>query len=169
MRIFSLYLSYSFVPNCWGEGEGAWQIKCTREEIVKIWFLKMKLFLGHSLKIIKWTWGFFPKTCNSTLPSSLPPTISRKKSRLLEKTLPPAGLSNEFTIKLWLAVTTNLDIFQKRENPQRLTVHGLTLHQKSRVHYLVDSWVNLMQTSVPFDYVNRIIIKQRMSYFPDFF
>ena len=40
--------SYSIVPNC---REG--RIKCTRGEIIKIFKMGERLFLGHSLIIIK--------------------------------------------------------------------------------------------------------------------
>ena len=37
------------------------------------------LFLGHSLIIIKWTWGFFPKTCKL-----IPPTIRQKRVTVID-------------------------------------------------------------------------------------
>ena len=33
---------------------------------VKIFWNRREGFLGHSFKIIKWTWGFFPEICNLT-------------------------------------------------------------------------------------------------------
>ena len=70
---------------------------------------------------------------------------------------------------------TNGGILQMREDPQRLTEHELTLNQESRVHYLLDVWLNLTKINVPEQLlkatphptmVNRIIIKQHISYFP---
>ena len=48
------YPEYSFVSNCWRGSN-----KMPQGEIIKIF--KHFLFPGHSLIIIKWTWGFFPK------------------------------------------------------------------------------------------------------------
>ena len=77
-------IAYSFVPNCreWdmgrGGGEGGASNKMHQGEIYQG---GGGVFLGHSLIIIKWTWGFFPKNLQLT---PLPPSYSyaQRSSRL---------------------------------------------------------------------------------------
>ena len=84
-------IAYSFVPNCreWdGRGEGG-SNKMYQGGMYQ-GFLKwgVVVFLGHSLIIIKWTWGFFPKNLQLT---PLPPCYSYAQKS--------SGLGNYFICK----------------------------------------------------------------------
>ena len=83
---------YSFVPNCRGEGG---RRKCTRWKI---------MFLGHSLIIIKWTWGFFsPKFAIWPAPTTHPPplhfhplTINHKSKSTTKKSSVEVSLLSQY-------------------------------------------------------------------------